>query len=327
MTDNTEQTHPPKKSKHYEKEFSFSLSSLVDQIGAGLSDLGKALSGDAGGEAPDAGDFHYELDLEDAESATVQIDIERAQLTLRNLEPESAHLLTAHLRALGPLECLLSGVEDGSHHRQVRIGKPKDQKTQWDWRGWRKNAALPWDVALSARIPLHLKVNSGLGTNTLLLQELNLRELRLNGGAGKSTVLLPATPEPYRVRLSAGAGKQHVSLAPGAHCELKAERGVGKFSLQVGEDCQLQGHISGGAGACEIELPPGAAVLLRVNSGIGGLHLPDHFHKLRGQESKIGNDGVWYSGYDAHDEGESAAIQLKLESGVGGIHIHQAEHV
>ncbi len=95
----------------------------------------------------------------------------------------------------------------------------------------------------------------------------------------------------------------------------------------MGEDCQLQGIISGGAGACEIELPPGASARVQLRSGLGGLRLPEHFQKLRGHRSGIGNDGVWYSGYDPEDTNQTVAIRLSIHCGVGSVHIRQMEHI
>ncbi len=312
-----------KKKKRYEKEFSFSLSSLVDQVSEGLSSIGEVISGEAGSGAPDAEDFHFDEALGDAESADIRVNINRAQCTVRSLAPESEQLLEADLRAVGTVECAVSGGE----HKKIRLGTPSGANTNFSWSGWKRNAELPWDVALSPRIPLRLRVNSGIGTNTLLLQELNLRELQLNGGAGKTTVLLPATADPYRARIRSGAGVQQITLADGAQCELNAELGAGKFQLRVGEDCQLQGIISGGAGACEIEMPPGASARVQLRSGLGGLRLPEHFQKLRGHRSGIGNDGVWYSGYDPEDTNQTVAIRLSIHCGVGSVHIRQMEHI
>ena len=312
-----------KKKKRYEKEFSFSLRSLVDQVSEGIGSIGEVISGEAGGSAPDAEDFHFDEELGDTESADIRININRAQCAIRSLAPESEQLLEANLRAVGPVECAMSGNE----HKKIRLGTPSGANTNFSWSGWKRNAELPWDIALSPRIPLRLHVNSGIGTNTLLLQDLNLRELQLNGGAGKTTMLLPATADPYHARVRSGAGVQQVTLADGAQCELSAELGAGKFQLLVGEDCQLEGIISGGAGACEIELPPGASARVQLRSGLGSLRLPEHFQKLRGHSLGIASDGVWYSGYDAEDEGQAAAIQLTISSGVGSVRIRQTEHV
>ena len=168
------------------------------------------------------------------------------------------------------------------------------------------------------------------------MSELNLRELEWNGGAGKATLLLPATADPYRARLRCGAGAQEVNIADGAELELDAEFGAGKFTLRPGADCRLEGTISGGAGACEIELPADATVWVRLRSGIGQVSLPERFTPLGAAEDAAKQkeagghrwrpkDGVWVGGYDP--DSEEAAIRLTIHSGVGKIQIRQAELV
>ncbi len=312
-----------KKKKRYEKEFSFSLHSLFDQIGEGLSELGDVISGEAGGEAPDAEDYEFVEELAGAEEAEMRIHINRAQCTIRHLEASSDRLLEAKLRALGRVECTVQG----EAHKLVRLGTVSGSSNHFRWSEWRRNAALPWDIALSPRIPLHLKVNSGVGTNTLFLQELNLRELQLNGGAGKTTLLLPATGQAYRARVRAGAGAQQLSIADGAQCRLDAEVGAGRFQLSVGEGCEIKGSIRGGAGACDLELPPGAAVRLQVTSGIGRLRLPEHFRKWSGHHMGFSSDAIWYSGYEPSDEAQEATIRLSIHMGAGSVRVRQLEYV
>ena len=312
-----------KKKKRYEKEYSFSLHSLMDDLGEKLHEMGNAISGEGGGEAPDAEDYEFIKELAGAEEAEIRVNINRAQCAIRSLEPDSENLLEAQLRALGEVECTVTGDE----HKLVRLGTPSGSDNFFRWPEWKRNAKLPWDIALTPRIPLHLRVNSGVGTNTLLLQELNLRELRLNGGAGKTTMLLPATGQAYRARVRCGAGEQVISITDGAQCRLDAEVGAGRFQLSVGENCELKGSIRGGAGACEIELPPGVAVRLQVTSGIGRVRLPEHFQKLSGHSVGFSSDAVWYSGYDPYDEEQAAAIRLSIHVGAGSLRIRQLEFV
>ncbi len=105
---------------------------------------------------------------------------------------------------------------------------------------------------LTSEVPIDLVVKSGFGQSTLDLEQLNLRSLRMEGGASTTTITLPSHAEDLEVSIQGGAGDIKV--------------------LRPQDDTALLMHtmtIFGGLGQLVVELPSNGGYDVEVTTGIG----------------------------------------------------------
>lgn len=119
-----------------------------------------------------------------------------------------------------------------------------------------------WNIGLTPRVPLILKVDTGVGESTLDLEGLQVTDLTLNVGVGKSTVHLPATGT-VTASIDGGVGKIDITIPRGMQSRVRVNSGVGTVSV-LG-DFQHDGDTytsNGYAGARN-------RVDLRIEGGVG----------------------------------------------------------
>jgi hypothetical protein len=142
-------------------------------------------------------------------------------------------------------------------------------------------------------VPLVLRVDSGSGSASLDLAELDLRELALDAGSGAVTLALPAASEAYDVRLSGGSGAQ---------------------TVQVPTNAAGLVDYDGGSGSLRLEVAEGAAVRVEVrDSGSGRVRVPSEWEEL---ESGDDDEGVWQSpSFDDSEDRQLVLVVSDLGSG------------
>ena len=119
-----------------------------------------------------------------------------------------------------------------------------------------------WNVGLTPKVPLSLKVDTGVGESTLDLERLKVTDLSLNVGVGKSTVHLPATGV-VTASIDGGVGKIDITLPRGMQARVRVNSGIGP--VRVLGDFQRDGDTytsTGYAGASN-------RVDLKIEGGIG----------------------------------------------------------
>jgi hypothetical protein len=128
------------------------------------------------------------------------------------------------------------------------------------------NRGGTWDLLLSGRVPLTLRVDTGVGESILELSELRLEHLSLDTGVGATTVTLPTTGR-FDAAIGTGVGAATVRLPRGLDARITVERGIGAVSVP-------SGFTRNG----DVYLSPGFAnaanrVELRVKSGVGAVEV------------------------------------------------------
>lgn len=87
-----------------------------------------------------------------------------------------------------------------------------------------------WRLSLSPRVGYSLFTNLGAGEAVLDLTGLDVRELRLEAGAGTSTVILPDKGNFY-VDLNGGVGQMIIEIPEGMAAQISVSRGIGDVSV------------------------------------------------------------------------------------------------
>ncbi len=87
-----------------------------------------------------------------------------------------------------------------------------------------------WNLGLSPKVPLTLKVDTGVGESTLNLEGLQITNLTLNVGVGKSTTHLPASGI-VTASIDGGVGKVDITIPRGMEARVRVNSGIGTVSV------------------------------------------------------------------------------------------------
>lgn len=270
-------------------EWSFSF----EQIGESISNWVESLKG----EGAESKTEQFNTPLGDASSAVVELGMAIGQVTVNALD-SSENLIDAEVTYLGEMEfSVSSGAE--------KIVKLRQKQPQGSIRLPFKEAIsaigsrddLRWNVGLAPDIPLKLKINAGLGRSHLDLSRLHVTGLEVDAGVGEVRLTLPATSDAYEADIESGVGSIHITIPDNAALKL---------------------DIDGGVGSTTIVIPKDAAVRIKGDSGLGGIHLPDHFMRVKKGDDFISKSGVWET------EGFAVAarqIIIHYDGGIGGLKV------
>lgn len=119
-----------------------------------------------------------------------------------------------------------------------------------------------WQVQLSPKVPLILKIETGVGESFLNLEGLKVTNLSLKVGVGMATVHLPATGT-VAASITGGVGQITVRIPRGVQARIQAQSGLG--AVNVLGDFKHEGNVytsSGHAGASN-------RVDLQIKGGVG----------------------------------------------------------
>lgn len=263
-------------------------------------------------EAADRGGVttqRYRDGLNEASSAYVKLQLHEGKSTLEAI-PQGNELLDAEITYYdGEVEFEARGAPE----RVISL-RPTGRGLFSRWWSW-PGPNLPWIIRLNRNVPLRLDVRVGSGTAELNLQELNLTELELRGGAGAASAKLPATDKPYKASVRVGAGSLALDIARGADLEMELKGGAGHLTLNLADNVQLRGNIEGGARGMTIQMPRGAEVSVEVTDpGAGGVRLPSNMQQIT--KGKRAGSGRWEtSGF----KDAKRRISLTIEGGAGTI--------
>jgi len=87
-----------------------------------------------------------------------------------------------------------------------------------------------WDVAIYPKIPLTVRVNSGVGTVNLDLSAMSVTDLRVNGGVGSLVVTTPKTGA-TTMRVNGGVGNVVVTIPQGVAARIRVDSGLGGANI------------------------------------------------------------------------------------------------
>lgn len=237
-----------------------------------------------------------------ANRADVEVDFSVGVGTLRVL-PGGDNLLETTLVHVGDIELITSG--DSTRHVVLKQKMKPSSLTAPIRQGLRALAnrtELKWDVAIAPDVPMHLKIDAGLGQVNVDLTGAQLSGLDIDGGVGTLRVTLPAAATSYTTHIDSGVGEVVVHVPAGASGRL---------------------DIDGGVGAIEVVLPAHAAVRLEAETGIGSVQVPPDFVHLDAGEYFKGSSTWQTEGFDLAE----SRLVIQYDGGVGQFRIRLAEVV
>jgi len=170
-----------------------------------------------------------------------------------------------------------------------------------------------WNITLSRRVPVDLRVSTGAGRATLDLSGLR-GEVEVRAGAGEVTVGFGDVDAAIEeLDLQAGAGRfEAMGLGYARARKIEARAGVGEFQLDFsgpGRDL-TEVEVNGGVGRIIITVPTTVGVRVRARSGVTSrLTLPGF--TPRGEDEHV--NAAW--------ETAAARIDIRARLGVGGFEV------
>lgn len=291
------------KEKRYVTEWSFSFEKLSDQIADFVKSVG------AKGEEQIKTE-HFEVPLENATSARVRLDLSVGKTTIRPLA-ESNNVIEADLTYVGDVSFTATGDAEKVVTLSQVSGPGEWFRGFFGWIG--SGQKLSWDVGLTARVPMDLEIHNGVGQCRFDLATLQVRTLRVAGGAGEITATLPEGT--YTASIDSGVGQTNLSVPPGATVDMRIGAGTGEINLDIAEGADVTANIRGGVGAVNIRLPQTAGARVEYTSGIGGANVSPRLTRIKGGEG-WNQSGVWQSpDYDTAEQ----KVYIRFEGGVGGL--------
>jgi len=163
-------------------------------------------------------------ELRGATQAEVSISPGVGRLDLGSLEDNPTSLLEGRIELL-PGERLEKSSNMRGGTAVVKIA------TKGSTSGFRRQSE-GWNLRLSPKIPISLRVNLGAGESQLNLRELKLSGLNVGSGVGRVEVDLPRGS--YSAKVSGGVGEVVVNLPGEAAVRLSANAGLGGVDVPDG---------------------------------------------------------------------------------------------
>jgi len=89
-----------------------------------------------------------------------------------------------------------------------------------------------WELGLTPRVPIHLTVTSGAGDMQLDLTDLQVTDLELKGGAGRTSIRLPQAARWTSGSIAAGVGEIEIIVPPELGIHMRISKGLGAVRVQ-----------------------------------------------------------------------------------------------
>lgn len=165
------------------------------------------------------------IDLAGAGSANVKVSMSSGALVIGSMgsSPKLVSGTLEYSRSAPPQQEVSKGdvvrVELSQQHSDLDLGFFSSGKP------------LHWDVNLNKNVPTDLHVEQGTGNVTLNLQELKLKSLNFDAGAGNSTIMLPSSAGLTSVEINGGVGNITLVVPQGVEARLMVESGIGNTSV------------------------------------------------------------------------------------------------
>ncbi len=280
-----------KQKKNFQTDFSFSFAGIADKVTNAIGSFGD-----------EAETSYFESVLEGETSAKIKVEGSFGRLHVHPGD-DTRLLAKVETRHIGKMRFdAVSG--DNGASKTVTIENEVLKSGLRGIIGGIRQRDLYIDVALSAAIPLNVKVNGGVGEGIIDMRGLSLNEFKLSGGVGTVTVYLPDGD--FRTAISGGVGPSYIHLPAVTANPVKVEAGVGPMAITIAENADLTLDVQCGVGPLTVNLPEGTPVMIEWEGGLGPLNKPS------GLVQK--NRNIWHTeGYDLAGK----SVYLKLEGGVG----------
>ncbi len=191
---------------------------------------------------------HQEISypIDDAQSARIEMNLGLTGTDVYALE-DSPNVIEGQVSYVGDLRFDTS--RDGS---QVSVFLREDNDGMW-WlnpANWGENGLEKWQIGLTPRLPLDLRVNVGPGSADLDLSDLTLQDLNVDGGPGSMEMSLPDGD--YDAAVNVGAGSATMQLAANGRQKIEVDGGAGSLTIQLPADREARITVDGGLGSFSI---------------------------------------------------------------------------
>lgn len=211
--------------------------------------------------------FTFNAPLDNATSARVELELSVGESRIAALPTDSPLLIEALVHYLGALSFGVGG--DAQRHAHLR----QSAALTVSWANplhWATRAG--WQVGLTPRVPLDLRVQGGVGDADVNLSGLNLSALRVDGNIGGMSITLPSQPSVYPVVMRGAAGA---------------------MALNIPDHAAANVEVRGGVGGLAVNIANGAAVQINVQGGVGRTLMKAGFMKVEAAAPLLPNTGVW----------------------------------
>ena len=172
--------------------------------------------------------------LDGAQRANVELQVGVGTLRLSEMnEPDG---LIAGTVQVGPDERVTRSfsVNDGTAMYALRY----ESNRFFNW-GQRSGDNNLWTLRLNPDVPLHLRIDSGVGMTDANLARLRLTALDIHTGVGQTIATLPAQGD-LPVTIEGGVGETILTIPQGMAARITVEQGLG--NVQVIGNYQHQDH-------------------------------------------------------------------------------------
>lgn len=239
---------------------------------------------------------HFAAPLAGTTRADLTIGFSVGRSIVRPLT-DSDQLFMAHLRHVGDVQFEVTG-ETVKHVTLAQMGSVSFTEGV---QALGHNEELRWQIGLSPHVPLNLAFTGGVGPVDMDLAALTITGLHVRCGVGTLALTMPPVDAAYTSKI---------------------EGGVGQFQVIALEGTSGKWEISAGVGNIEITVSPRTAIRLTAKTGIGAIHVPAHFHQLKGGD--FFGDREWKTeGYELADQ----RLTIDYKGGIGQLRIMTAATV
>jgi hypothetical protein len=90
--------------------------------------------------------------------------------------------------------------------------------------------APTWDLRLSEKVPMNLRIDTGVGDSRIDLSRLQLTRLEVDTGVGDTEITLPAQGR-FPVTVDSGVGQVTIRIPKGMAARISADQGIGRVGV------------------------------------------------------------------------------------------------
>lgn len=200
--------------------------------------------------------------LGDIDAATVEIKPGMGELKLTALDVSAPNLIDATITHPSSFRIEKDYQTDGARG-QLKL----DQQGTFVFM---MNPIMRWQVALTARVPITLKLDAGVGSTDVDLNALNVRELDVNAGVGSVKVIMPAHAGSVMANVDGGVGTVSILIPQDVPARIRTRSGMGGVSVnqarfpRTGDNLYESQDFASATNRIELD----------VNTGVGGISIP-----------------------------------------------------
>lgn len=128
------------------------------------------------------------------------------------------------------------------------------------------NGPSTWDLQLSDRVPMELRIDAGVGESRIDIAQVQLTSLKLDTGVGETEVVLPGQGR-YKVEVDSGVGSVTLRLPRGLAARIHADQGIGAVRVdgafeRESKSSYISPNFSQAENRAEIEIDGGVGEIV-----------------------------------------------------------------